>query len=318
MIKHLISTVILALFCALSLSTLAAQEKTEHHKIVIIEKEIGENGEIIEKKIVKEGAEAKAYMEKMEIENGSGSDSKTMKIVKKEAYEIESEDENGQVKILKWNGEGEMPAEMKEIMEKEGMMDELTEGKKHSRIRVKKKNGALEDVMDFEFEGDELPDNVREILEKEGIELEEVVTGEGMREIRVVSKKKHVDDGAGKKAQLGVNIENHPQGVYISNVLPESSAAEGGLQKGDIITGVDGTAMKDIAGLVEKVASYKALDEIKVDFLRDGKAQSSAFVLKEKKELYKFKNWDEVMNMNNGKDAIEIEVDKEIIKEKKK
>lgn len=301
----------------MSLSTLVAQEKTEQHKIVIIKKEIGENGEVIKKKIQLEGEEAKAYMKKMNLDEDVTEEDRVIKMIKEEDYEVEMEDENGNLKILKWNGEGEMPVEMKEIMEKEGMMDELSEGKTHSRIRVKKKNGSLEDVMDFEFEGDELPDNVREILEKEGIELEEVVTGEGMREIRVVSKKKHADDGVGKKAQLGVNIENHLQGVYISNVLKESSAAEGGLRKGDIITAVDGVTMKDVAGLIEKVGSYKALDKIKVDFLRDGKAETSAFVLKEKKELYKFKNWDEVMNMNNGKEEIEIEVEKEIMKEKK-
>jgi len=257
----------------MSLSTLVAQEKTEQHKIVIIKKEIGENGEVIKKKIQLEGEEAKAYMKKMNLDEDVTEEDRVIKMIKEEDYEVEMEDENGNLKILKWNGEGEMPVEMKEIMEKEGMMDELSEGKTHSRIRVKKKNGSLEDVMDFEFDG--------------------------------------------KKAQLGVNIENHLQGVYISNVLKESSAAEGGLRKGDIITAVDGVTMKDVAGLIEKVGSYKALDKIKVDFLRDGKAETSAFVLKEKKELYKFKNWDEVMNMNNGKEEIEIEVEKEIMKEKK-
>ncbi len=316
MIRNLLTCAILAFFSALSLSTLSAQQETEQHKIVIIEKEIDENGKVIEKKIIKEGAEAEAYMKKINLDGDhmkEGGAEKKIKIVQKEAYEIESEDENGAVKILKWDGEGEMPEEMKELMEKEGMLEDLESGNHVSRVRVKRKSAGLEDVLDFEFDGDELPDDVREILEKEGIEIEQVTTGEGMKELRIISKSKHEEGSDGKKAQLGVNIEDHPNGVRISNVLPDSSADEGGLKAGDIITAVDGTSTKDIQALVGKIATYRAGDKITVAYLRGGKEETSAFVLKEKKELFPFKTWKEVMD-HNKEETLEIEIEKEISK----
>jgi len=307
----------MAFLGALSLSTLSAQAK-EQHKVVIIEKEVNDNGEVVKKKVIKEGDEAKEYIEKMDPEL-LGSAEKQVKMIKKEAYEIKVEDDNGEVKVLKWDGEGEMPAEMKELMQQEGMLGELDAKDAKSRIRIKKKGAELEDIMDLEFEGDELPDEVREILEKEGIDLEQIVDGEGNMEIRVVSKKEHDEANDRKKAQLGVNIENHPNGVFVSDVVKDSSADDGGLKKGDIITAVDGQPMIELSDLVSKIATYSAGDEVTVDFIRARKPQTAKFVLKERVELFPYKTWEEVMELNKGskEETIEIEIEREVIKEKK-
>lgn len=318
MLNHLLTIAILAFLCAFSLSTVTAQEKTEEHKIVIIEKEVDENGKVTEKKVVKEGAEAKAYMEKMKKEGENtwvteGEDKK-VKIVKKQAYEVKVEDENGQVKVLQWDGEGEMPEEIKKVMEEEGLMDDLLAGQTKSRIRVKRKKGGEEAVLDFDFEGDELPAEVAEVLKQEGIDLEQIEKEDGTIELRVVAKGEEAK--AKKKAQLGVNIEAHNDGVKVSEVRPESAASAAGMQAGDIITKIDGESMSEVPVLIGKISEYKPGDTIAVSFLRDGQQMIKKVTLKEREELFKFKTWEEVMS-HGAEETIEIEIEKEVVKEKK-
>jgi len=52
-------------------------------------------------------------------------------------YRIKLKDDHGEERLLEWNGEGEMPAEMKEIMEKEGL-HEIHDAKV---IKIKSGNG---------------------------------------------------------------------------------------------------------------------------------------------------------------------------------
>jgi len=328
MINHLLSIAILAFISAVSLSTLSAQVKSESNKVVIIEKEVDENGKVTERRIVKEGAEAEAYMEQMKAEHKNtwtseegedqGIRKKKVKVITEEAYEIKVEDRDGQLKVFEWDGEGEMPDEMKLLMEEHGVAEDLEKGVKHSRVRVKKKNGDHVEVMDFDFDGEDLPDEVKQQLQEEGIDLQEIINSDGTVELRVTAKGD--DEGAmkakaKKKALLGVNIENHDKGVKVSEVRAASAAAEAGLNAGDIITAIDGEAISDPAGLVQKIETYLPADKINITFLRDGRELSKEAILKEKVDLFPFKTWEQVMN--NDSRTIEIEIEKEVIKEKK-
>lgn len=336
MINKLISIAILAFICAVSITEISAQTKEKEHKVVIIEKEVDENGNVTEKKVVKTGAEAEAYLSEMELmkeaEGAEGNiwitgdgeeidlNGKKAVMIRREAYEIETEDDQGQVKILKWDGEGEMPEEIKKIMEKEGLDIEGMGDSKKSRVRIKRKGAGDEKVMDFEFEGDELPDEVKEMLEKEGIDLEQVIKGDGMKEIKVRAKAKDLPAGKTKvrKAQLGVNIEAHPNGVKVSDVIPDSSAAIGGLQAGDVITQVDGVTTKEVMDLVAKISEYKPDDKVEISFERDGRPLSLDLILKEKIDPFPHKNWESVMKGGKNQETIEVEIEEEIIREKKK
>ena len=129
MIKQLAIIAVLAFICAASLSELSAQKKVEEHKIIIIEKEVDNDGNVVEKKIVKEGEQAKAYLKELE-KNGETIqkwttkdgedlivDGKSAKMIKKEQYKIKVKDDNGEEVEMIWDGEGEMPEEMKELMD---------------------------------------------------------------------------------------------------------------------------------------------------------------------------------------------------------
>jgi len=325
MLNHLLTIAILVFLSAFSLSTLTAQQKSEEHKIIIIEKEIDDDGNVTEKKVVKEGAEAKAYMEKMKKEGENtwttedgeviSLKGKKAKMIKKQAYKVRIEDDNGEVRVLSWDGEGEMPEELKKIMEEEGLMDKMGEGKKKSRIRIKKNEGTEEKLLEFDFEGDELPEDMAKILQQEGIELEQLENEDGTIELRV----KTVEDKGDKameKAQLGVNIEANDQGVKVAEVRPESAAAEAGLEAGDIITKIDGESMGEVPVLIGKISEYKPGDTVSVTFLRQGQEMTKEVTLKARKELFQFKTWDEVMSHGQEK-TIEIEIENEVTKEKK-
>ena len=55
---------------------------------------------------------------------------------------------------------------------------------------------------------------------------------------------------------------------------PGSAAEELGLQEGDVVTSVDGTAITSPDDLGTAIRKHEVGDEIKVEWLRDGESQS--------------------------------------------
>ncbi len=62
-----------------------------------------------------------------------------------------------------------------------------------------------------------------------------------------------------------------PQGVLVSAVHPRGAAAESGLQRGDIITGIDGSTVDDPQALRFQIATRRLGDEVEMQVQRDGK-----------------------------------------------
>ena len=326
MIRQLLSIAALAFICAFSISELSAQKKVEEQKIIIIEKEIDNDGNVVEKKIVKEGEEAKAYLKELEEQGETihkwttkdGEDvivdGKSAKMIKKEQYKIKLIDDNGEEKEMMWDGEGEMPKEMKKLMKEHDINISKGDNQIQKKIRVKKNSSAKgEQEMEFEFDGEEIPDDIKKELEKHGIDITEIEGGGGEKQVRVIAKGSRAND---KKAQLGVNIEDHPLGVMVSEVVEDSAAAEAGMNKGDIIYKIDSNPIKTIAELVGLVGVHSPGDKISVSFQRNGENITKEVTLKERKELFPFGTWEEVMN--NNEETIEIEVEQKIIKKEKK
>ena len=390
MINKLISLAIFAFIGALSMTELSAQTELTKTKIVILEKEMDDNGKLVEKKVVLEGEEAEKYLkENQEIGKIVEEEVETTmegqkKMISKSAFKIKVKNENGEEEIIEWDGQGEMPEKMKEIWEKEGMdlssgemqkshkglekekkvriktidsesgktiewdgegempegleellekegidigslmdeteemtqtitMDDSGSGK---RMKIIKKGAGLEEVMDLDWEGDVLPDDVREILEQEGIALEEIIGEDGEKQIKIIksAKVKATPDPKGKP-QLGVMIEAGTNGVLVSEIVPESSADEGGIKARDIITSLDGKTVKTTKDLIEAVKEYVPGDVVKVGLTRQGEAMTKDVTLKAYVDPYPFKTWEEVMDHGKTK---EIEIEKKIIIKKDK
>jgi S1-C subfamily serine protease len=83
----------------------------------------------------------------------------------------------------------------------------------------------------------------------------------------------------GRRAQLGVNPDNVPGGVVVSEIEAGTAAANAGLMNGDVITSVDGEPIEDVDGLVNAIRKNAPGDTIRIEYLRDGVADKTAAVL---------------------------------------
>lgn len=75
------------------------------------------------------------------------------------------------------------------------------------------------------------------------------------------------------------------QGAYVASVEPGTAAAEAGLQKGDIITKIDGTSVTSANSVILAVRSHAIGDTITITYMRDAKEQTTTATLKDDESL---------------------------------
>lgn len=108
--------------------------------------------------------------------------------------------------------------------------------------------------------------------------------------------KKVLDDiekyGAVKRGYVGISFAeldqdkakelkvNRNYGLYVSSVLPNSGAAQAGLQEGDIITKVEGNTVYESSDLQERVGRLAPGDKIHISALRSGDEKNFTITLK--------------------------------------
>lgn len=69
---------------------------------------------------------------------------------------------------------------------------------------------------------------------------------------------------------LGIRVFGDEDGVFVHRVFPTSPAAEAGVEVGDRLVSVDGSAIETVEGLVEAIQSKSAGDVIAMLVERDG------------------------------------------------
>ena len=72
------------------------------------------------------------------------------------------------------------------------------------------------------------------------------------------------------------------EGVYVKRVTPESGADDAGLEKGDVIIGINGVITKTLPEMQEQLGRYRPGNTISVDYIRNGKNKTAKVVLKNK------------------------------------
>lgn len=126
-----------------------------------------------------------------------------------------------------------------------------------------------------------------------------VATTEGAQNIGfaipINSVKKITDEfiqkGSVSRPFLGINyrfiakdvaiMNEVPQGVYIQDVVPNSSADKAGLKQGDIITKVDGQAVDSEKKISETISGKKIGDRLDLTVWNDGKERTVNATLQE-------------------------------------
>jgi serine protease Do len=77
---------------------------------------------------------------------------------------------------------------------------------------------------------------------------------------------------------------SQPQGALVAEVMEDSPAARGGLQRGDVITTFDGTEIRDMHELPRVVAGTPVGKRVQVDILRRGRTKTLNVTIAELKE----------------------------------
>ena len=70
------------------------------------------------------------------------------------------------------------------------------------------------------------------------------------------------------------------QGIYISEVEDNGAASEAGLEKGDVITAIDGKKITKMAELQEYLTNKRPGDKVTITYLRDKKSKTATLTLK--------------------------------------
>lgn len=78
---------------------------------------------------------------------------------------------------------------------------------------------------------------------------------------------------------LGITMAENKNGVLVSEVQPNSVAANAGLQKGDVITAINDEKVVNMASLKYALYKYEVGDTVTIHYLRNGKVQTTKMKL---------------------------------------
>ncbi len=84
-----------------------------------------------------------------------------------------------------------------------------------------------------------------------------------------------VEKDKGNEVDLGTN-----KGIYIQEVEPKTTAEELGLQKGDVVTSIDGKDVTKMAELQEALSQRRPGDKVKVTYVRNKKTHTETATLR--------------------------------------
>lgn len=174
--------------------------------------------------------------------------------------------EDGTEEILEWNGEGEMPEDIKKMMEEKGVSMEMESQEERYKIKIQGDDGEMK-VMEWDGEG-EMPEEMKAIMKEHEIDVHQSA-GSDQATVKVIQK--HMHDENTNKAQLGVMISPGKDGLKIKDFVDGSPAIKSGLKEGDIITQVDGTSISTMKELLDSLSDKKAGDSVVLIYSRDGK-----------------------------------------------
>jgi membrane-associated protease RseP (regulator of RpoE activity) len=83
---------------------------------------------------------------------------------------------------------------------------------------------------------------------------------------------------------LGASLTQTPDGATIAQVIADSPADKAGLQRGDVITAIDGTEVANVGDLRDALDGKSVGDTVTLSISRDGQAQDVSVTLEARPE----------------------------------
>lgn len=191
------------------------------------------------------------------------------KVIKKKSIKIKTKDEDGNESLIEWDGnDGNIPEDIQKLLEEEGIELEgdgehkmifigddseiqdiniSKEAKKQYRMKIIDEDGN-EKIIEWNGEG-EMPEEMKKMEQS------------GKKKVRVIKKK------SSNRAQLGVMIEDHDQGVKVVGLVDGMPAEKIGMKVGSIITKVNDNKIHKIQDLLAAIRPYSPGETITIDYL---------------------------------------------------
>ena len=239
---------------------------------------------------------------KVNVENENGK--RSIKIVT---------NEDGDEKVIEWTDEGEIPDEIKEKLEREGISISILDGSDGDDANV------------FEIEGD-MSNEIKKIIKECKIILSDLKDGEGEKTIIIKKTKSNSKfrgprearkmrewyglkrgDFSGQErrifrlhegkergnafffsdddvadlsdAYMGAHIKTADDGVEIIDLIKDSPADKANFKVGDVIQQINGANTKSVDNLMTLLGMFDPNDQVEVTFLRDGKTKTQKMTL---------------------------------------
>ena len=152
---------------------------------------------------------------------------------------------------LEWDGEGEIPSEMKKIIKEHDLdLSELKEGAKGKKMKMKMLK------MDKRHKGPNGRHNVWHAKEM-------------------------------TDTYMGAQIGTGNGGTEILDVMVDSPAHKAGLKKGDLIKEINGANTANVDDMMTLLSFFDVDDEIEIEYERDGKMKKTNLTLAQRPAAYR-------------------------------
>lgn len=210
-----------------------------------------------------------------------------------------------------WNGEGKMPAQMKELLDEHDIdistmesgdtraktnTTEIREIKKKMRVKAMKQGRAMDQkqeqkyrIINSDSENEErvmewASDDAPAGADHEIITIDVNDEDEGPTMMTI---KRSGSTGRLSNAYMGVQIESADQGAKIIEIPKKGPAASSQLQEGDIIQRVNGAKIRNMEDLLDLLHFFEPNDKIELEVLRNGSTTNVPLQLGKRPQQYR-------------------------------
>lgn len=225
---------------------------------------------------------------------------------------------DGEVMEFEWDGEGEMPAEMKEMMEEHDIdldMEGHGEGKhKMRKAKMKVQRDKMRSMRHREHrKGRDMKEGHKNEyrivkIDEDGNKEVKVWSDddEGIHEIHGEGDNIFIMKGDGgnwtsreghrmhfgggnhlSNAYMGAHIESADKGVRILELIKDGPADKAGLQKGDVIRRVNGARARTMDGLLNLLNYFEPNDKVELVVLRGDNERKISLTLGQRPDSMK-------------------------------